>query len=547
MKRLALIFILFLAAVSERDVQAQTVDAIRDYTMVIEPLSTECDRVRIVGDRCGPMLSVVYIGEGLSGRRLFTTLVAQPTTTFNNGGSSTTMIRANVFSGINGGANTATLAVADSNTATGTQVHAAAAACEDLTYDGYDDWHLPASHESVSLFQARAHFGAVATVWTSTEIDQYHASAFNVSTKVLTRQLKNSSYPVQCVRRDSASVVASVSCDTVTALGQTCSNGNVVYAGHGVSGDSLFTTSFLLPVATFNSGGTSISMIRTNVLSGINGAANTATLAVADSDTTTGIQIHAAAAACHTMSYGGYSDWYLPGAAEAVTLFVNKDSLPVKTGIIWTSSEVSQSSARMFNIGTGAVTSASKSGYSPVQCVRKQTVPGLAPPVNCGNVTTNGGSCAGGSVLYVGVNDTEKRVYTTAFKFPSAFWNSGNTTSSTMITTGRTSQTDGEANTAALAGADADTTTGTQIHNAASICNQMSVGGFIDWYLPAIAEAEFLYANRAGLPAIGAIWSSTEASQTAAISLTALGARSTLGKATEINVQCIRKEDALPP
>jgi hypothetical protein len=246
------------------------------------------------------------------------------------------------------------------------------------------------------------------------------------------------------------------------------------------------------------------------------------------------------------MTYGGYDDWYLPGSAEARTLFLNRAALPVQSGTVWTSSEVLITTAREFNIGTGALTSQTKPTSRALLCVRKQIVPGLIHTADCGSASVNGQSCADGSVRFVGVDGSGKNVYTTAFQFPNSFWNNGQTTTSSMLATGRTSQTDGSGNTAAIAVADADSNTGTQIHNAASICNQLSVGGFADWYLPAISEAEFLYANRAGLPTIGAIWSSTEATATTAISLTSLGARSTLGKATELAVQCIRKQDATP-
>ncbi len=304
----------------------------------------------------------------------------------------------------------------------------------------------------------------------------------------------------------------------------------------------MFTTSFLMPVTTWNNGQTTAAnMLRTNVQSGISGASNSATLAVADADLSSGTQVHAAADVCQNMTYGGYDDWYLPGSAEARTLFLNRSSLPVQSGTIWTSSEVSNSTAREFNVGTGALLSTTKSSTRALLCVRKETVPGLVHASDCGTASVNGQACANGSVRFVGVDGSGMKVFTTAFQFPNAFWNGGLTTSANMLATNQRSLTDGSLNTAAVAIADADLTSGTQIHNAASICDQLNVGGFADWYLPAITEAEFLYANRAGLPTIGAIWSSTEVAASTAISLTALGARSTLGKATELNVQCVRR------
>jgi len=520
----------------------------RDTTVPVAAVS--CDTVTAVGGVCGNG-NVVLAGESLSGRALYTTTAQFPATTWNNGQTTTaSMIRTNILSGINGASNTATLAVADADTTTGTQNHMASKICQDMIYGGYSDWHLPAAYETVELFRNRALLPAgirAGTIWTATEVDQSTASTFRIDTGLLTTVTKSGSQPVQCVRLG-ASTLALKSCDTVTSLGETCGTGKVVYAGKAPSGGDLFTTSFLLPVTSWNnSQATTASMIRTNVLSSIIGASNTASLALLDGDTTTGTQIHSAAEVCENMTYGGYADWYLPAASEARTLFLNRASLPVSSGTVWSSSEVVQTTARSFNIGTGALASIAKSTSYSLLCVRRSVVPGLTPPDNCTSATTNGAACAGGSVLYVGTNGSGERVYTTAFQFPSAFWNSGNTTTSIMITTSRTSQTDGAGNTAALAVADADTTTGTQVHNAASICDQLNIGGSSDWYLPAISEAEFLYANRAGLPTIGLIWSSTEAAQTTAISLTALGARSTVSKATEMSVQCIRKGDVATP
>ena len=141
MKRLGFLFMIFLAAASERDAQAQTVDAVRDYTMVIEPLSTECERVRNPGDLCSPTLDVVYLGDGVSGRKLFTTFLALPATQAWNAGNTTSMTRTDLLSSIFGASNGATLVATDSSTATGFQTHNAASACEALVHGQYDDWY----------------------------------------------------------------------------------------------------------------------------------------------------------------------------------------------------------------------------------------------------------------------------------------------------------------------------------------------------------------------------------------------------------------------
>jgi hypothetical protein len=56
-------------------------------------------------------------------------------------------------------------------------------------------------------------------------------------------------------------------------------------------------------------------------------------------------------------------------------------------------------------------------------------------------------------------------------------------------TTGTTSLFDGAANTAAMAAA------GIADHPAAQFCVNLSIGGFTDWYLPAIKELDIAYFN----------------------------------------------------
>jgi len=63
-------------------------------------------------------------------------------------------------------------------------------------------------------------------------------------------------------------------------------------------------------------------------------------------------------------------------------------------------------------------------------------------------------------------------------------WKTSNTT-----TTGATSSFDGAANTAAMV------TAGIANHPAANFCVNLSIGGFTDWYLPALYELDIAYKN----------------------------------------------------
>jgi len=63
-------------------------------------------------------------------------------------------------------------------------------------------------------------------------------------------------------------------------------------------------------------------------------------------------------------------------------------------------------------------------------------------------------------------------------------WKTSNTT-----TSGTTSTTDGPSNTSAMISA------GAAAHPAADFCNDLSIGGFTDWYMPAKDELEVLYYN----------------------------------------------------
>lgn len=65
----------------------------------------------------------------------------------------------------------------------------------------------------------------------------------------------------------------------------------------------------------------------------------------------------------------------------------------------------------------------------------------------------------------------------------------GSWKTSAALTAGTTSNIDGPANTAAMIAA------GAAAHPCANFCNNLTLGGYTDWYMPAINELEVLYFN----------------------------------------------------
>ncbi|MCA9772959.1 MAG: DUF1566 domain-containing protein, partial [Myxococcales bacterium] len=531
--------------------QAQLVETVKDYVITIEENSSDCDAARNVGDLCGPELNVVYLGEGLSGRKLFTTDVTLPATNWNDGMTTTSyMSLTNVRSGVLGVTNTSLLLTADANTLnSGVQPHRAAETCANLTHGGFDDWHLPSALEAQILHLNAARIPvSPGTIWTSSEYSQTAAYAFDTATGALAATTKSTTRAVQCVRSGTVPITPSTSCETVTGIGDTCGNGTVVYAGPALSGEGLFTTVFPLPAVTWNNGLTTTSYMElTNVQSGVNGEANTAALAVRDADSLNGgTQSHSAAEYCENLSYGGYSDWYLPASAEIHTLFLNRAALPVKTGTFWTSSEYDQTNARAYDLGTGASAVISKASARSLLCVRRGPVP-AQEDAPCDGLTGLGQSCGAGDVVLAGESVDGGRLFTTAFTLPSHPWNDGLTNTGYMPLMDRTSGMTGAANTAALAAADANSLNeGVQPHAAAEVCASLVYGGYGDWYLPAALEAAELSRNRSSLPiGSGPVWTSTEVGQTTANTIDlATGAISAASKSLGRGVQCVRKSAA---
>lgn len=83
---------------------------------------------------------------------------------------------------------------------------------------------------------------------------------------------------------------------------------------------------------------------------------------------------HAAARYCLRLSYGGYTDWYLPNRYELNLMYTNRASLPgLQTGGqgYWSSSEADANSAWTVYMNDGYQTYNAKNVSLLVRCVRR--------------------------------------------------------------------------------------------------------------------------------------------------------------------------------
>jgi hypothetical protein len=156
------------------------------------------------------------------------------------------------------------------------------------------------------------------------------------------------------------------------------------------------------------------------------------------------------------------------------------------------------------------------------------------------NLTTAYASCSDGPIgsvcadgtIYAGLTpDGNVPMYTTRCDAPMTwngsacvtaastyYWNNGafNWTDTALVQCGGTYACDpsGETDTTALASEDSDSSAaGVQSHNAAVYCNNLSVNGQSDWYLPSSLELDILYMNMTAIGNFAAViyWASSEA------------------------------------
>ena len=113
------------------------------------------------------------------------------------------------------------------------------------------------------------------------------------------------------------------------------------------------------------------------------GADNTNTIVIVDADGGTGgFQQHDAAQYCYDLVSNGADDWYLPADNELLLLHNGGNQIAdVSTGWqYWSSTEMSNSTARTRDMGNGNPANRSKSTNIKTRCVRKGPAPRCASP-----------------------------------------------------------------------------------------------------------------------------------------------------------------------
>jgi len=262
----------------------------------------------------------------------------------------------------------------------------------------------------------------------------------------------------------------------------------------------------------------------------INGQGNTALMVTA------GIANHPAGQFCTTLNINGFTDWYLPARLEldaayktlkpttdanitswginpylippqttnhatgdpaqtTVTDFQSTGSEPFVGDLHWSSTEASSTAAWRLDFINGGQNTSTKVTPRRVRAFRRVISPIQTDELNPLGLLP-GDSLEGG--LFAGyISYTADGVATHALIVaPRATGASGSgytlttnyqwkTTNSS--TTGTTSDFDGAANTAAMV------TAGIASHPAANFCVNLSIGGFTDWYLPALYELDIAY------------------------------------------------------
>lgn len=158
------------------------------------------------------------------------------------------------------------------------------------------------------------------------------------------------------------------------AIGDVMTNGSV-FAGYTQNGTMMFLSTFSSPLHSWNDGAASgYTLVLGTTIN--DGAANTALLAIEDSNITAGFQTHNAALYAQDLVAHGWMDWYLPSINELVGLYYHKDSLALSGSLYWSSTHgATDSLARAVDFNTGQTQEMTKDQNLQTLAIRQQDGP----------------------------------------------------------------------------------------------------------------------------------------------------------------------------
>ena len=200
-----------------------------------------------------------------------------------------------------------------------------------------------------------------------------------------------------------------------------------------------------------------------------------------------------AASICDGLVLNGYDDWFLPSKDEMDQMYLQRSVIGNFTSqAYWTSSEYIGSQVYLQDFSSGSTTWVSKEATWPyIRAIRAFSTS-----------FTIGQSYRGGIIFYIDGTGQHGLISATSDQSTGAPWGCGGTTiggTSTAIGTG-------QANTTAIV--NVCTTAGI----AASICNDLMLNGYDDWFLPSLDELNQMYLQRNVIGGFATLyyWSSSE-------------------------------------
>ena len=218
-----------------------------------------------------------------------------------------------------------------------------------------------------------------------------------------------------------------------------------------------------------------------------------------------GCSTDSAAKLCDELSLNGYTDWFLPSINELNELYQNKDTIGGFSiwAYYWSSFEDSSRDARNQNFPAGYIGISTKNYNHRVRGVRSASsldgwVPKSIPYVNVSGVwkqcmeylpDTIGEEYGGGIVAYLGSEgDFENGMISAAADTSPGYQWGCRATTIGGDATGTTIGTGQKATAAIVAGCSTD--------SAAKLCDNLSLNGYTDWFLPSEQELNELYQNK---------------------------------------------------